>query len=149
MITDLDMKRTLKDLALAHNKKFTAEEYDDMTRLWKYVLKGVSPGALRSGTGKLLRNPGRFFPKPGELLAAINEGRSPDEWGPTEDKPGLGDSPCPVCGEELRLLTSEEQDPEGIYRSSPSWTDAQRYGICHNRAKHQAAEKPIIGGSWY
>ncbi len=158
-LTELDVKRAVRQLATAYGKSLSDKEEADLITIWRVALEGIEASELKEAVKERIKSDSAYFPKGGQIRALALEARlragthhrmseDPDRIDPAMQ--------CPVCGEKLRLLQPEEQvqmryDPEeGRTVNILPTSRAATLGILHNLSIHKSVGAPAIGqyGHW-
>lgn len=138
MITELDIRRAVTRLAAVYPRRGTE---DSTVNAWRYVFEGedyLESHHLREAVRITLKAGGRFAPSPGEILQEAKRIYRADASKTHDVAAGSASAPCPVCGATLRLLTPQEQSYGGFY-SGDNMPRAPRFGVFHDREKHERA----------
>jgi len=155
MVTDLDVRRALKDLASVYKRP--DGDRDDMVATWRRALGEVDPRHLEEAVVEYMRSERQFFPKPGQLLVIIRRLES-ESYGDrrvaeTADWNQLQDGPCPICGAVMRVVTDplakravwDHKKRVMRKRQPDDPPPTKRLGVIHDRVRHQQAGVPIVG----
>ena len=156
-LSDLDVKREIKRLAIAYGKP--TEPEDELVRLWRHVLEGVSDSAVHEAVDQYVRSEARYFPRAGMIRAIALEiqaheyARRPPDSEPPSNWNSLQEGPCPVCGAVLQLA-HDPNDTGYTYdvrarrwrkRAEGDWQPPKRYRVLHDGWAHKQAGVPAVG----
>jgi hypothetical protein len=118
-----------------------------LAEAWCSVLSGVDVDDVRAAVAGYIREGGRYFPKPGEILGRAR--KDGDRAAPSEidasprgrymawEQHSGDGSPCPVCGAVIQKLRPKQRHaPEG---------GPDRWGVYHDRGEHLRQGIPHVG----
>ena len=150
-VTEIDLRKQIRRLEAVYR---APKPTDELVASWAWVLSDVEPGEPMGAVSDYARSPARYFPTPGQireaaLLRRVESGGAaqlgPRSWNQTLK------GPCPVCGAVLRMLKPEEQvqfgwdEESGKFMHMGAEAQGERFGVLHDRRKHESAHEPAIG----
>ena len=151
-VTEIDIRRQVRRLEVVFSTKKTT---DEIVEAWKWVLADdLDADELMKAVSDYAKSGGRYFPTPGQIREIALVGRvagiygqkaGPKAWDQTLD------GPCPICGAVLRMLKPEEQvqfgwdEKDGKFMHMGADSECSRFGVLHDRRKHEQANQPAVG----
>ena len=155
-MTELDVKREIRRLAVAYGKPPEAEA--ELVGLWRHVLEDVPLSAVQEAVSRYVKSDARYFPRAGMIrtLARQVDGEhiGPREAGSSSDWNATQEGPCPVCGAVLQLADDPNDPGTKVYDARRGrWRDRtpddpippRRYRVLHDGWAHKAAGVPPVG----
>lgn len=155
MMSDPDMRRELRRLAVAYGKPAEAE--DELVGLWRHVLDGISDRGIVDAVNRYVRSPARFFPRAGVILEIAQEIEASRFGDGGSDRPTdwnqLQEGPCPVCGAVLQMARDPHDGGEVWDLAKGKWrkhieNDPEpplRFRVLHDGWLHKSRGISAVG----